>query len=1191
MGLVKGSLKASLKRAFVLCVLLPLILLFVVKKQPSLSPTTLIPKFVSTVNSLVSVSDNSYFDSISCPVADLCYAGGMASTGHGVLAVTKDGGNSFTFLSAAQSINPINIVQCPSGPVCYLALENQSNNTSQLALTTNGGGTFLTLANGPTNISNFTSISCIADQICMTVGNDVYSNPAIYTTSNEGASFNQSVVPSGLAEISSVSCINSQTCVIGGITDTSSPEVFATTNFGISWQSILLPGTFGKLTGLSCNPNEYCIVTGNSVNAVPVAYSLSLSGLNYSQIQLPSNLQVVSSVSCQSSQLNSMCMAVGQLSNDQPAVISSISNGNFNLISNESFSGLLEGVSCSGIGFCGSLGKAAGVTGLFAGYINGSVLFGDISNALSNLSNLNCLSDGFCVATSSDSVVGSQVLISNDFGATFNPVLTEPGGIMISSLSCPSQSNCFVALNNNGDPNLIDLAIPSYAVSNITLPVNVAAVTGLSCYQATQCDIAGSTLTGQPYVYNTADSGAAWTQVALPISQATIIGISCLSNGGCSLIGTSTSGTATSLYSLNSATSFVQGTLSTVPSNLTSIDCYSTSSCILIGEDQAGDPYIAVSTDSGSSYSIASIAPSNNILKSVSCYIDTAGNLCVVTALVPSNNSSFVYESNNNGANWIQLNQPGGNYPLDSVSCVSSSNCLVIGGLFSELSLALNPVPTISTLSPGNGPIQGGTVVTIQGNFLSGVSSVNFGTSPAASFKVISDNLVQAVSPPSPGGIQASVGVDVVTNVGASNSLNFSYLEIIYNPVTPFRICDTRAPNGSAVTVNQCDTSGASPLLANSTLNIQVTGLGSPAIPSDATAVVVNVTAADTTAAGGFLTVYPTGANRPTASNLNFGPNDTVANLVQVGIGSAGEISVYSFNGSTDIIVDVQGYFAPSATLTNSGGFIPLSPVRVCDTRSTAFSNQCNQNGNGTLGAGATINIGVSGGSYPVPDTATAVVANLTATDTTAAGGFLTAWPGGTIQMPNSSNLNFGAGQSVANRIIIPINVVTGDISIYNFNGTTDIILDVTGYFTSSASSQPGLGFNSIVPTRICDTRPVDVINVGFNQCNLNGAGTFSSGETQTVMVGGIDNIPTNAQAVVANVTSTNTSQNGGYFTVYPTVVPTPSTPPNISDLNWNSGNTVANLVEDGLGATASINVYNYTGQADLIIDVTGYYS
>ena len=74
-------------------------------------------------------------------------------------------------------------------------------------------------------------------------------------------------------------------------------------------------------------------------------------------------------------------------------------------------------------------------------------------------------------------------------------------------------------------------------------------------------------------------------------------------------------------------------------------------------------------------------------------------------------------------------------------------------------------------------------------------------------------------------------------------------------------------------------------------------------------------------------------------------------------------------------------------------------------------------------------------------------------------------------------------------------------------------------------------------------------------------------------------------------VTSTNTSQNGGYFTVYPTVVPTPSTPPNISDLNWNSGNTVANLVEDGLGANASINVYNFTGQADLIIDVTGYYS
>ncbi len=1194
MNLATSPVRSSIKRMLVLLMFIPFFFVPQVKVSNTL-PTFINSKLTSSSSSLLTVNDNNAFDSISCPSQNLCYISGVSGLGTGVVDLTTDSGNTFNSLESASSMGLINLINCPSQSVCYVTSEMQSTNTSELAITQNGGGSFNVLSNGPTDILNYTSLSCINNETCMFVGNNIYSNPAIELTSNQGTTFNSGSVPSGIAQITFVSCINSTTCVIAGLNSSSSPEAFETSNFGSSWTQILLPSSLGEITGFSCATNSECALVGNSVSSTATAEFINLTQQTVESVNVPSGIQTLNSVNCQLNGTATECVSVGQLANYQPAIILSSNLGNYSMQSTSSNSGLLESVSCSTTDFCGAIGKSGESNGLFSTYSNGTAEFTNVSDSLDNFNSLDCVNSTFCAATSTDQNAGSSLFFSTDFGGTYSQVLSEPGGVIVNGLSCPSSSECYVALNNTGTPNLIIVTNPSLTVTNIVLPSNIASISSLSCYSNSGCELIGSTTSAQPFIYLTSDSGTTWTQSSIPTSQATLTAISCLSNGNCSAIGTSITGTPTEIYSSNAGTSYSDGSIPTTALNLTSIDCFSTGSCIIIGEDQAGNPFIAVSADSGTTYTLASIAPSNNILKSISCNVDASGNLCVITALVPSNNSSFVYESNNSGANWIQLNQPAGNYPLNTVSCISSSVCLLTGGLYGQVSLALNPQPIISSLSPSSGPVQGGTTVTITGNFLTGTSSVLFGSVPAESFNVINDDEIEAVSPSSGSTSQSTIGVQVIAE-GNSNSLNFTYLDIVYNPVNPFRICDTRAANGTSVISNQCDASGASPLVGNTILNVQVTGLGNPPIPSDATAVVVNLTATDTTQQGGFLTVYPTGSIQPTASNLNFGPDDTVANLVQVGIGNLGKISVYNFNGSTDIILDVEGYFAPSSFGTNSGGFVPLTPTRVCDTRSISFVNQCNQSNNGTpgstaLGSNSIINIQVSGGSYPVPSTASAVVANLTATDTTQEGGFLTAWPGGTTSMPNASNLNFGPNQSVANRIIIPINASTGDISVYNFNGTTDVILDVTGYFTSATSTMEGLGFNSIVPTRICDTRTVDVINVAYNQCNLNGPETLSSNQTLTVQVGGINNIPVGVTAVVANVTAVNTTQNGGFFTVYPTVVPTPTSPPNISDLNWNQGETIANLIEDGLGNNGSLNVYNYTGNADLIIDVTGYYS
>jgi hypothetical protein len=59
----------------------------------------------------------------------------------------------------------------------------------------------------------------------------------------------------------------------------------------------------------------------------------------------------------------------------------------------------------------------------------------------------------------------------------------------------------------------------------------------------------------------------------------------------------------------------------------------------------------------------------------------------------------------------------------------------------------------------------------------------------------------------------------------------------------------------------------------------------------------------------GFLTAWPSDAPRPTASDLNFVPGQTVPNLVVVKIGADGRVNLYNLTGTTDAVLDVVGYY------------------------------------------------------------------------------------------------------------------------------------------------------------------------------------------------------------------------------------------------------------------------------------------
>ncbi|MGD9794283.1 MAG: hypothetical protein AB7V43_12460 [Acidimicrobiia bacterium] len=124
-----------------------------------------------------------------------------------------------------------------------------------------------------------------------------------------------------------------------------------------------------------------------------------------------------------------------------------------------------------------------------------------------------------------------------------------------------------------------------------------------------------------------------------------------------------------------------------------------------------------------------------------------------------------------------------------------------------------------------------------------------------------------------------------------------------YHAVTPQRILNTRP--GSA---NVGGITG--PVGPDAAITLTVAGV-SP-VPANAIAVVLNVTAADTTA-GSFLTVYPSdAASRPDASNLNWVSGDVVPNLVTVALSADGKVSFYNYAGNVNVIADVAGYYTAS---------------------------------------------------------------------------------------------------------------------------------------------------------------------------------------------------------------------------------------------------------------------------------------
>jgi len=240
-----------------------------------------------------------------------------------------------------------------------------------------------------------------------------------------------------------------------------------------------------------------------------------------------------------------------------------------------------------------------------------------------------------------------------------------------------------------------------------------------------------------------------------------------------------------------------------------------------------------------------------------------------------------------------------------------------------------------------------------------------------------------------------------------------------FYPLTPCRIADTRNPTG---------TLGGPFLAANTSRDFPV--LSSTCnIPPAAKAYSLNVTAVPHGPLG-YLTAWPSGQPQPATSTLNSSTGAVAANaaIVSAGTGDvSGDVAIYASN-DTDVILDINGYFAPPAT----GGlsFYTATPCRVLDTR-------------GSFGPfDGILTVPVQINTCAPPATAQAYILNATALPV-AALGYMTFWAAGAAQ-PGVSTLNASDGAITSNMVIVAPG--QGAIDAYSTN-STNLLLDLSGYF------------------------------------------------------------------------------------------------------------------------------------------------
>jgi hypothetical protein len=336
---------------------------------------------------------------------------------------------------------------------------------------------------------------------------------------------------------------------------------------------------------------------------------------------------------------------------------------------------------------------------------------------------------------------------------------------------------------------------------------------------------------------------------------------------------------------------------------------------------------------------------------------------------------------------------------------------------------------------------------------------------------------------------------------------------------------------------------------------------GSCGIPATAQAYSFNVTVAPTNGILGYLTIWPTGQAMPVVSTLNSFDGRIKANAAIVPAGTNGAVSLFA-SDETNVILDINGYFAAPVNAPSGLLFYALAPCRVMDTR---LANA--PLGGPILTAGQTRTVPVLSSSCGIPGTAVAYSFNMTVAPSGTLS-YLSTWPTGTAQ-PLVSTLNDDNGIVLANAAIVRAGT-SGSIDVY-VTQQTHLIIDVNGYFGPPATG--GQQFYPLTPCRAVDTR---------NPPGPFGGPVLSGQRDFNLAAGTCAPVGTQAYSLNATVVPRGYL---GYLTLWPAGQPQPF----VSTLNAPDAAVTSNaaIVSTVNGAISTF----VSETTDLILDLNGVFA
>ncbi len=444
----------------------------------------------------------------------------------------------------------------------------------------------------------------------------------------------------------------------------------------------------------------------------------------------------------------------------------------------------------------------------------------------------------------------------------------------------------------------------------------------------------------------------------------------------------------------------------------------------------------------------------------------------------------------------------------------------------------------------------------------------------------------------------------------ASAQLGNSSTDLVYTPVTPCRIIDTRSAPAGQMEANKVRSFNAwTTTNFASQGGISTSNCGIPTT-TDTAAIVVYFTVVAPSAAG-YITTFPGGnVPQPLASTVNFGAGEVKGNNATLKLDQSASVTTNHFkvftSSATHLVADVVGYYAkptalPLTLLDRDLVYTPVTPCRIIDTRNPAAVT-------GVLIGGALpprsfvgwyTSYTLQGGDnsscgLPLSTNNAAIVVNFAVVGPSS-DGYITAYPADKAQ-PFAATVNFVAGDVKGNNTVLKLNQTTGqaDFNVYS-SSTTHLVADVVGYYAKPValgSPSSDLVYTPITPCRIVDTRNVpSVAFTALSTRDFIGWGPSFAAQGGAAndcgLPRGVDG-PNNA-ALALNFAIVGPAADG-YITAFPANA---ATMPLAATLNYYAGdvkanNTVLKLNQTGTGP--HFKIYS-TSASHLIADVVGYYA